>query len=91
MLHFQGDNSFMYLENMTLAHVNVFCIHNLRHYSAKVPTMVFPATCLEVRENKPFNIRMYGQKDKICCMKAIWKGNIAVRDAIIPFQNYEMK
>ena len=35
MLHFQGDNRFIYLENMsTLARVDVFCIHNLRHYSA---------------------------------------------------------
>ena len=97
MLHLQGGNSCIYLENMSiLAHVDVFCLRYLSHYSAMLPstnvsTMVFPPTFLELRRNKPLDIKMYGQKDKICGMKVIWKGNIAVHEAIIPFQPYEMQ
>ena len=55
-MHFQGVNSFVYLSNMsTLTFVDVFCIHNLSHYSALLPspnvqTTVFPSTRSELKE-----------------------------------------
>ena len=48
MLHFQGGISFIYQENMsTLACVNVLSIHNLRHYSALLPSPMCQQWCFQ--------------------------------------------